>query len=186
MPIMIGLTGKARSGKDSVADVLAHRHDFIKMSFAGPIREFVAGKLLGITVQEMEPIKEEPQAILGGNTPRKVMQFFGTEFGREMVSQTLWVDVCMAQATRSMAQGYSVVISDARFDNEAEAIIEAGGIVVGLERPGNLGATSNLGHSSESGINPDMVRHLISNSGSLAELEAQTLSVLDLCRRFAA
>jgi hypothetical protein len=48
-----------------------------------------------------------------------------------MVHPDLWLRSLLA---RIPAQG--AVVSDVRFPNEAEAIIEAGGVVIRLSRPG--------------------------------------------------
>lgn len=40
-PIIIGLTGSARSGKTSIAEHLRDKHDFIILSFADPLKDMV-------------------------------------------------------------------------------------------------------------------------------------------------
>ncbi|HHK4489846.1 TPA: deoxynucleotide monophosphate kinase, partial [Pseudomonas aeruginosa] len=63
------------------------------------------------------------------------------------------------------AQGF--VISDVRFDNEADWIRAKGGVVVHLRRQG---AADVAAHSSESGITPGARDLFISNDGSLNDL----------------
>ncbi|MEU9859193.1 hypothetical protein AB0E19_38720, partial [Streptomyces sp. NPDC047974] len=88
---IIGITGRARSGKDTLAEFLVSDHGFVKLSFAAPIRAFVAD-ITGLPVSAMEdgPLKEEPLDWLNGQTPRRLMQTVGTEWGREMIDRDLW------------------------------------------------------------------------------------------------
>ena len=37
--MIVGLSGYARSGKDTIADYLVENHGFIKLSFATPMRQ---------------------------------------------------------------------------------------------------------------------------------------------------
>ncbi len=122
--MLIGLSGAARSGKGTVEAKLIQM-GFKADSFAAPIRAFIC-ELLGITLDELEKIKERPHPLLGGATPRFAMQPLGTQWGREMLHDLIWVKLCMARAARSDS---SVVLSDVRMPNEAEAVREAGGVV---------------------------------------------------------
>lgn len=174
MSILIGLTAQARSGKDSAADILAARQGLTRLSFAHPIRAFVAS-LIGLSVEEMEAVKEVPHPALGGKTPRQVMQSLGTDWGRDMVSRSLWIDACMVKVYRALSDNHSVVITDVRFDDEAQAIKAAGGVIYAVHRPGNKGTTSGKGHVSEDGISDDLIDLTIRNSGSLGDLETQVI-----------
>ena len=50
---IIGITGRARSGKDTLAEFPVSDHGFVKLSFAAPIRAFVAD-ITGLPVSAME------------------------------------------------------------------------------------------------------------------------------------
>lgn len=166
---IIGITGLARSGKDTLAEYLVNDHGFIKLSFAAPIRAFVAD-ITGLPVSAMEdgPEKEQPLDWLNGQTPRRLMQTVGTEWGREMIDRDLWVKV-VAQKIRQARQAGAtgVVVSDVRFDNEAEFIREWGGEVVRVVRDG---AVKVLAHASEAGVNPDLIDRVIDNNGPMMAL----------------
>jgi len=166
---IIGITGRARSGKDTLANFLVDDHGFLKLSFAAPLRAFVAD-ITGMTIAEMEdgPAKEAPLDWLDGKTPRYLMQTVGTEWGREMIDRDLWVKVVenkIRQARREGAAG--VVISDVRFDNEAAFIRQWGGRVVEVVRPG---AAAVSAHVSEAGVSVEHLDGLYVNSGALSEL----------------
>jgi hypothetical protein len=71
--------------------------------------------------------------------------------------------------------GDCVIISDVRFQDEAEWIWNNGGVIFNMLRPGYEGNVGISGHASESGI--DYTNHtnwfLINNDSSLEVLYAQ-------------
>ncbi|MBB5985957.1 hypothetical protein [Sphingobium lignivorans] len=79
-------------------------------------------------------------------TCRQLQQRIGTEFGREMIRQSLWSDITMAAAQRLRDEGHHVVIDDMRFPNELAAVIYHGGEPWRIVRPG---AQVTSGHASE-------------------------------------
>lgn len=86
-------------------------------------------------------LKEVPCLILNGHTPRYAMQTIGTEWGRGIIGDSLWVN-----AWRSTLPKGNIVVDDVRFENEADAVRELGGVVVRIVR----GDTISVGdHESE-------------------------------------
>lgn len=143
--MIIALTGYAGSGKSTAAKHLVERHGFTLVKFAGPLKQMM--RCLGLGDREIEgDLKEQPHLVLNYKTPRYAMQTLGTEWGRDLIGENLWVDVAMASAAAVIDQGGRVVIDDCRFLNEAAAIKAAGGTVVNIRRPG-VGPVN--GHASE-------------------------------------
>ena len=163
---VIGIAGRARVGKDTVAETLlrigAARYRY---GFADPIRKMLK---VGFGVCMDDPawqaVKEQPIEWLG-RSPRELMQTLGTEWGREMVHRDVWLRL----ADRALlGAGDGMVISDVRFENEATWVREAAGLVIHVVRPS---AEAVAPHASEAGIlfHPD-VDVLIFNTGSIDEL----------------
>jgi hypothetical protein len=173
--MILGLTGLARSGKSTVASYLVSHHGFVEHSFAAPIRQFVA-HILGTDLAGLEAGKEREVPWLGGLTPRWLMQTAGTEWGRKMIHDQLWVRSCLMRAQADVNAGRPVVISDVRFDNEAEALRAVGGQVWRIERPG--AGVAGTTHASEAGVSPSLVARVISNEGTLGDLRAQVWALL--------
>jgi hypothetical protein len=147
---IIAFTGLAGSGKSTAAQHLVATRGFQRIRFAGPLKAMMAA--LGLTHEEIEGSeKETPCALLGGKTPRYAMQTIGTEWGRDLIAQDLWIRAFNA-ALLQVPAGVPVVIDDCRFPNEAEAVRAAGGLLVRIDRPG-VGAGA-AGHSSESHVLP--------------------------------
>lgn len=164
--MIIGITGRARAGKDSVAKILRNLYGARQYSFAAPIRQFVAD-LCGMTLAELGLRKGFAAAALGGKTPRFAMQTLGTEWGRETIYDSIWVDKTLSDASRCPTG--LAVIPDVRFANEASAILAAGGMVIRVTRPGEEIAESE--HSSESGVPDVLIHSTIANDGDLEDLE---------------
>jgi hypothetical protein len=165
--MIIGLCGLAGSGKDEVAAILSRRHGFAYISFAGPIYQAVS-EITGLAPAQLKDrgLKEQPIPWLG-KSPRELLQTLGTEWGRQMVNQDIWIKLAMRRA----AEYERVAITDVRFENEAEAIRHAGGQVWLVERPGAGLAGAAGGHSSEAGIPDHLVNQVVRNIGTLDDLE---------------
>ncbi|SPA50597.1 hypothetical protein [Cupriavidus taiwanensis] len=170
---LIGLAGRARSGKDTAAQVLIDWHGYRKDSFARPIREFVAG-LCGITVEEMDPIKESPHPRLCGVSPRYAMQTLGTEWGRHTLAKNIWLEQCRARIMDNAEEGVPTVITDVRFDNEADLIRAMGGTIIHVARPDALVVAA---HVSEAGVTAQPFDIRILNDGSLDAFQHAVIRV---------
>lgn len=177
MTRLIGLTGRKRAGKSSVAAILVAEFGFVEVSFAAPLRGFVAG-LLGCSVEDMEAFKEDPHPVLGGKSPRYAMQTIGTEWGRDMIAGDLWVRVARRRIQQLLKNGQRVVVSDVRFPNEAELVLELGGYGWRVQRPG---LSDNDSHISEAGLPDHWISAEIENDGDLNDLAIETHAAWDNC-----
>ncbi|UTS52164.1 hypothetical protein [Synechococcus phage BUCT-ZZ01] len=164
--ILVGIAGPARAGKNEVAKYLQKYHAFHEDSFAAPIRKCLMD-ILGLPFEEYERVKQEPQAVFGGKTCREFMQKMGTEFGREMIYDDIWVDSCILRLDKFER----AAISDVRFDNEAKAIKERGGFIIHVDRPGIR--IEQSAHLSEKGIDESLIDFKILNDSGLDNLYAQ-------------
>lgn len=103
------------------------------------------------------------------NTIRDALVIFGTEIGRDLFFHDIWIDIVRTQITEF--DGISVV-TDVRFDNEAEAVRALSGKVLRIVKP-DLVNSSN--HRSEMGISDLLVDNEIVNiQGDLDGLKKNT------------
>lgn len=145
-PVLVGLCGPARVGKSTVASFLVREFGYIPLKFAGPLKDMLA--VLGLDEEQLEGgDKESPCAWLGGRTPRYAMQTLGTEWGRELMHEDLWVHVWRRRAMRHLGEGHRLVVDDIRFPNELRAIQSLGGIAYRVVRSGHTPPASE--HASE-------------------------------------
>lgn len=178
--MLIGLTGYAGAGKDTVAEYLEREHGFARRAFADKLKELalaidpvIFGPLrLSDAIEargSFEAAKREVPAV------RRFLQVLATEGCRAVFGDDFWVDQVLDPpgcGPVPLALKGSMVISDVRFPNEAARIRQLGGIVVLVTRPGH-GAVND--HVSERGLVADAV---LANDGTLRDLAINTESLL--------
>lgn len=169
---LIGIAGRARSGKDTVANFIIAAIGGYRYSFADPIRAMLAP--LGVDMNDpyWQARKEDVIPALGVS-PRRMMQTLGTEWGRNLINSDLWLVMAHQRLLRN---GPGMVISDVRFENEAAWIRKHGGRIIHVIRPE---AKAVEAHASEDGIEMLDTDAQLFNSGTLEELQ---LSVRELLR----
>ena len=146
-PKLIGFAGRLGSGKTLAADLLCAKYGFMKVKFAKPIKDMM--RSLGLDDRHIEgELKDEPCDILDGETPRWAMQSLGTEWGRSLISENLWLNRWKRIVEENLNLNNNVVVDDLRFPNELKAVQELSGqVIVLLRNDGKDG-----GHSSENTI----------------------------------
>ena len=115
-------------------------------------------------------------------SPRHMMQTLGTDWGRNMVHQNLWVDVTRARLARYVRADADVVIDDCRFPNEAEMILGDDrwkGSVIQVVRPG---VEATLQHASEGALKGFPFTATIVNDGSMFDLRVKVEEVVRALR----
>jgi hypothetical protein len=164
--MIVGITGRAGAGKDTVADYLVDTYGFGKTSFAGPIKDMI-NTLLGEQPEAWEDREWKETPILCGKSPRYLAQTLGTEWGRRIVGEDIWVRLAL-DASNDFEH---LVISDVRFDNEAEAIHEAGGYIIQVCRNNTL--TQLTEHASERGVDPRLIDWAVFNEHDFDHMYGQ-------------
>ena len=169
---VIGITGKARSGKDTIAEILREK-GYERTALADPLRDIVKG-VFHPSEEEQENREQELENWPGWSV-RKLLQFIGTELFRKNIAEDVWVRSLLLR-TRDSEKKF--VVSDIRFPNEAEALRSAFGddfTLIRVERPGADGEVGIRGHESEAYTLEGDV--LIQNGGTLDDLRNAVLSL---------
>lgn len=173
--IIIGLCGAAGSGKGTAADAL-QGCGLLEMAFADAIYAAIAN-ITGYSVIDLKDrtFKETAIPWLGGKSPRHLLQTLGTEWGRTMICDDIWVQATMRHidSLRGVLTT-GVVISDVRFDNEAVAIRARGGVVWEIRRPAAACLDEQAAkHASERGIDRALVDAVIVNDSTEESLKRE-------------
>jgi len=147
--IIVGIHGKARSGKSTLAAHLVSIWGFSEYFFAKPLKDALCA-LFGWDERHTEGELKEVEDPQWGLSPRQAMQIIGTDCYREMIDKDFWVKV----AKRFMSEApyvdkNKIVIADIRFENEARFVREEGGLIVHIHRDNRAQVAQ---HISESGI----------------------------------
>lgn len=153
---LIGLHGKAGSGKDFIAN--ACLSDYFKFALANHFKIDVVRKYL-FTYEEVFDTK--PAHV------RHKLQQIGTEENRDVYGIDTWVDAAETWL-HSIYKANNIdkfVIADIRFDNEAEWVKRKGGIIIKVESNRNRSGMDDkaLQHASEAGIREDLIDHVVIN-----------------------
>jgi hypothetical protein len=147
---VIGMIGKAGSGKDTVGDYLKERYGFTGLALADTLKRgvqemfVIPDEIMYDRVKREEPLPDMPDW-----TVRKLLQFVGTELIRNHIDDNAW--------TKSLIKRYptrgNIVVTDVRFPNEVEGIRELSGCPVyfiQVTRPGYVGINVGIkSHASE-------------------------------------
>ena len=171
--MIIGLTGKKGCGKPSVAAIFADKYGYQHISFAKPIKDMLSA--IGFTDRQLnDPLEKEKIMPEYGKTPRECMQLLGTEFGRCMIKDSIWVTALEKQ----LISDENYVIDDVRFPNEAAMIHANGGKVVRVLRASQ--ELSDDAHVSEAGLDDEQIDMEINNvSNYVTDLEYAVTNTLE-------
>lgn len=179
MTNLVGLSGYARSGKDSAARVLLSA-GWQRISFADKLREFLLAldPTVGLDYSSWDypELKLSKVVALVGweqakdEVPevRSLLQRCGTEAGREVLGENVWVDAALKDFTGLPP----AVVTDVRFPNEARAIKGRGGVVIRVTRQGigpKVGSDGSI-HASETALDDWAFDGVIRNNGTLHDL----------------
>ena len=180
--LLIGLAGKARTGKDTAARYLAAHLSLISYAFADPLKQALAD-MFHLTVAQLEGAEKEQPLPWLGKAPRELMQLLGTEWGRDLVHPQLWLLLAeqnlhrLAEHNQAM-QG--VVIRDVRFNNEADWVRSKGGVILHITRADAAAVTM---HPSESGVTHRPGDLSLANDGTLYQLYDELESLIRVLLR---
>lgn len=149
--LVIGMVGKAGTGKDTVGDYLIENYGFEKKSLAGPLKDCVQAMFMidDHTMYDREA-RELPLEDFPDWSVRKLLQFVGTELFRTHFDKDVWVKLLRKQIRESNSD--RIVVTDVRFPNEQDGLadVEANLVFVKVLRKGCEGSNVGLGnHASE-------------------------------------
>jgi len=192
MQVLIMLSGKLRSGKNTVAGMLKERLGAVEGSIAGPLKrncrddfralsEFMRSQyqLLRekLSAEDLAPfawMDARDEQFFEDKTPltRILLQVYGLEIFRNRVDQDYWIKAFLEEAAGR--EDRLMVVTDVRFPGEITNAHQHPQIptvvTVRVERPG-YGAEEGQGHGSETALDDYRgFNYVIVNDGDLKSL----------------
>lgn len=174
---IIGITGKARSGKDTAGDVLYKKQGFYKMAFAKPIKDALERMFLAYKPEFNFGQNKEDNLEGLDVSPRVLAQTLGTEWGRNIIHEDIWVKIMEKRINtmRELTNVKGFVITDVRFENEAQWVRASEGILIHITREDIKDVAE---HSSENGIKPVEGDKMIINNGTIEDLHKNVIEAV--------
>lgn len=175
--MILGLAGRARSGKDTAGLFIERAFGIPTVAFADPLKR-AAMEMFGISehmAYGVDGYDREQIVHPWGISVREMLQKLGTECGREVFFEDFWSRrlEALVNSDEMYAEGY--VVTDVRFDNEAEWIKKQGGMVLNIHRPSPEAVRI---HTSESGVSLSLIDKVIPNVGTVKDLHKTLMEVL--------
>jgi len=165
--MIIGITGRARSGKDTIANYLVHAHGFVRIAFADELKRMVNGLFGWEEKHGWGSLKDvvDPKF---GFTPRRAYQLFGTDFIRAL-NKDFWLHTL---ERKGVVKDPRVVIPDVRYPNEA-GWCRIHGVMWGVKR--DESDARRVDHTSEAFVTTILKKCSVvfENNGSIDDLSSK-------------
>jgi hypothetical protein len=151
---LIGIHGPLNGGKDTTANYIQAKFPgkFGRYAFAAPLKR-ACKEMFNFTDEQLEDqaLKKEVDSFWGFS-PRFAMQKLGTEYGRGMLRDDIWIKRAEMEFHLNHKSAKGTIITDVRFENEGEWVrSQPGAILIYLKVPG-LKKDEQYQHASEAGI----------------------------------
>jgi dephospho-CoA kinase len=130
---LIGIAGKMGCGKDYICNnviipiLKKYNETFLQIAFADQIK---------VNVMTINNIKYNDVYINKTTHTRKLLQIEGTEKGRNLINENIWINYFNNWITVFKNRGIdNFICTDVRFKNEIEYIKNQGGILIYINAP---------------------------------------------------
>lgn len=165
-PLIIGVNGIAGAGKDTISNMVLlslqkdHGLKVQCFAFADNLKK-AASVIFNVPLEDFYD-RNVKEAIVPywDMSPRQMAQQLGTEACRKGIRDDIWIK--SLESSILTANVDVAFITDVRFDNEAEFVKSANGVVVQIVRNGQK-TISTSNHASEAGINSSLIDLTIEN-----------------------
>lgn len=167
-----------QQGKSTACQLLQKRYLTQRLSFAAPLKDMLRVLMEHCLLSEEEVercfhhSKEDPIAPLH-KSYRYLARTLGTEWGREVVSSTMWVDIMESKIKRYSGWPGGICIDDMRFQNELEMLQRNGFKIIQIIRDTDRDPSQDQ-HVSDTALKSFTdFDYVIHNNGTLLDLRKQ-------------
>lgn len=168
---IIAISGKKRSGKDTVASIISANFEsgIVRIGFATALKLEVC-RSLNISLDYLEQNKANFRLILQG---------WGTDYRRKLHGDNYWIEKLRTAINniQTFNSCKMIIVTDVRFKNELEFMRSVGATTVRVNRPT---APSNDTHPSETELDNEHFDIVINNDGTIEQLIQQVQEKIPL------
>ncbi len=169
LPTLIGIHGKARAGKDTLAKIIMSLYpdSYRRYAFAEPIKK-ACNLIFGWDDRHADGSLKEVVDPEFEVSPRFAYQKLGTEWGRDIINNDLWLLVAGKKVRLNKeVDNVGTIITDVRFDNEAAWVLERNGVLIHVVRE-EQAIIEESSHVSERGLDEKYLEKAfrINNNGT--------------------
>jgi len=180
MTLIIAFTGYKRSGKDTCSNYISQYYNFKHYKISSKLKAVIK-LLFNVSDQDLE-FNKETENSHWKITPRKMMQFVGTEMFQKQIQELIpdiqknfWIN--SFESSYLINNNENIVISDLRFIHEYEVLRKYNIIVIRIE---NKRLDTNDDHISENEFLNIPFDYTIKNDGRLSNLYKKIDSVMKI------
>lgn len=182
--MILGIKGRKNSGKSTVAKYLIKEYGFNEYAFADPLKEALV-HIFDFSREQLWGSQEQKETVdpRWGISPRRAMEVVGTDLlqfdihnhlkdGELPIDRRIWVlrFKIWYEKQIKLTPDMKLLLSDVRFNHEANIIRELGGEIWDVQRPNNPYKGEHLSETEQESIIAD--RTLL-NSSSIVNLETK-------------
>ncbi len=184
LPSLISFSGYATVGKDAAADLLVSRAGFVKTYMSKPLEQALLTLNPWIVDHKESTIERfaDLHTNLGYTSTkefeevRRLLQILGTEIGRNMIGENVWLDLVFEEIRNLRALDKSVAVTGVRNLNELTLVRQLDGVSVWIERPNMRPVNS---HSSDNTLTAEDCDLVVTNNGTLRDLYVNLVTALE-------
>lgn len=159
---LVGLLGRSRAGKDTVANILSRELGFPIVRLSMPVKK-ACSELFDIPLEDLDSHAKEIVDPRYGKTPRDLLVWMTTAVQMEFPSH-FFIDRLLETCSALNVKG--VIIPDVRFEYDANAIRLHGGTIVKITRK-----DAPVFHAHEDSIDALRGDIIVENDATIYELE---------------
>lgn len=157
-PVVVGFTGKMRSGKTTACNYITNNHDnFVRIGFTEALNAEIKQNFAPLLeeIRQVYNLTEEELFLTKPPLLRRLQQCYGTEVRRND-DPNYWVKKWKEIVEERLAEGKSVLCDNVRFLNEAEAIKSMQGTIIRIVRTDITDTGSHQSETEMDSITPDL------------------------------
>lgn len=168
-PKIIGLVGRSRVGKDTVAEIImVHRPEYKLRRLSAPLKKAMKD-LYDFDISQLETNLKEKKDLRWNKTPRECIvsltEYMMSYMGNEFFTKRLYAEVGLPEY---------IIVPDVRYEHDIREIHHRGGIIIKVEKTVNT-----VYHEFEDCIDNMEGDFLIKNDETIQDLQSNLKKQLE-------